>query len=136
MRTSGWPVILSLRSKWLRYGDDVGTREEPMAQPQESRDGGNVQIHNLATVAAELLERAAAAPAGRAALTLVAGSGAPLKQTMLALQRGQQLADHDAPAPPPSRPCAAGCGCRRPVDRGHDAAIPHPGTALKQPVNL
>lgn len=48
-----------------------------MAQPQESRDGGNVQIHNLATVAAELLERAAAAPAGRAALTLVAGSGAP-----------------------------------------------------------
>ena len=33
-----------------------------------------------------LLERAAAAPAGRAALTLVAGAGAALKQTLLALR--------------------------------------------------
>jgi hypothetical protein len=52
--------MLSLRSRWLRYGDGIGTREEPMAHLQESRDGGNAQIHNLATVAAELLERAAA----------------------------------------------------------------------------
>jgi hypothetical protein len=107
-----------------------------MAQTQESRDGGNVQIHNLATVAAELLERAAAAPAGRAALTLVAGSGAPLKQTMLALQRGQQLADHDAPGAATLQVVRARVGLSTDVDRGHDAAIPHPGTALKQPVNL
>ena len=46
-------------------------------QLQESRDGGNAQVHNLATVAADLL--------------------APLKQTMLALRSGERLAEHDAP---------------------------------------
>jgi quercetin dioxygenase-like cupin family protein len=48
---------------------------------------------------AELFERAAAAPAGRAALTLVPGAGAPLKQTLLALRRGVHLADHDTAGP-------------------------------------
>ena len=43
-------------------------------------------MHNLAAAAVKLLERAAAAPAGRAALILVPGAGAPLKQTLLALQ--------------------------------------------------
>jgi hypothetical protein len=63
----------------------------------ESSDEDNAQVRNLAGVAADLLERAAAAPAGRAALTLVAGAGAPLKQTMLALRSGEHLAEHDAP---------------------------------------
>ena len=68
-----------------------------MTQAHERRDDDNPQVRDLAAVAADLLERAAAAPAGRAALTLVAGAGAPLKQTMLALRSGQQLAEHDAP---------------------------------------
>jgi quercetin dioxygenase-like cupin family protein len=71
--------------------------EMPMTEAQDSSDEDNTQVRNLAAIAADLLERAAAAPAGRAALTLVAGAGAPLKQTLLALQRGEQLAEHDAP---------------------------------------
>ena len=55
------------------------------------------QVHNLTAAAATLLERAAAAPAGRTALTLVPGAGGPLKQTLLALRGGMQLAEHDAP---------------------------------------
>jgi quercetin dioxygenase-like cupin family protein len=63
-------------------------------------DGGDlekIQVRNLAAAATTLLERAAAAPAGRAALTLVPGAGGPLKQTLLALRGGVQLAEHDAP---------------------------------------
>jgi quercetin dioxygenase-like cupin family protein len=56
-------------------------------------------VHNLVAAATTLLERAAAAPAGRAALTLVPGAGVPLKQTLLAFRGGVQLADHDAPGP-------------------------------------
>jgi quercetin dioxygenase-like cupin family protein len=67
-----------------------------MSQVPERSDGDDPQVRNLAAVATDLLERAAAAPAGRAALTLAAGAGAPLKQTMLALQSGEQLAEHDA----------------------------------------
>jgi quercetin dioxygenase-like cupin family protein len=54
-------------------------------------------VRNLTAAAAELLERAAAAPAGRAAETLLPGAGAPLKQTLLALRSGVELADHEAP---------------------------------------
>jgi quercetin dioxygenase-like cupin family protein len=54
-------------------------------------------VHKLVAAVAKLLERAAAAPAGRAALTLVPAAGARLKQTLLALREGVQLADHDAP---------------------------------------
>lgn len=68
-----------------------------MTQAHQRREEDNAQVRNLATVAADLLERAAAAPAGRAALTLVAGAGAPLKQTILALRSGEHLADHDTP---------------------------------------
>jgi quercetin dioxygenase-like cupin family protein len=67
-----------------------------MTQAQKHKDEDTSQVRNLDAVAADLLERAATAPAGRAALTLVAGAGAPLKQTMLALRRGQHLAEHDA----------------------------------------
>jgi quercetin dioxygenase-like cupin family protein len=56
-----------------------------------------IQVRNLATAAAELLEQAAAAPAGRAALTLVPGPGVPLKQTLLALRAGERLAEHETP---------------------------------------
>ena len=41
-----------------------------MTQGQDSGDS-DARIRNLAAAAAELLEQAAAAPAGRAALTLV-----------------------------------------------------------------
>jgi quercetin dioxygenase-like cupin family protein len=68
--------------------------EEPMIQ---AGDVENVQVRNLAGEAAELLERAAAEPAGRAAVTLVAGAGAPLKQTVLAFRGGVHLAEHEAP---------------------------------------
>ena len=68
-----------------------------MTQTPERRDDDNAQVRDLAALAADLLEQAAAAPAGRAALTLVTGAGAPLKQTMMALRRGEQLAEHDAP---------------------------------------
>jgi quercetin dioxygenase-like cupin family protein len=68
-----------------------------MPQAQDSVDTENAAVQNLAAAAAELLERAAAAPAGRAALTLVPGAGAPLKQALLALQSGADLAEHEAP---------------------------------------
>ena len=68
-----------------------------MTQAKDSPGAGNAQVRNLATVAAELLERAAAAPAGRAAQTLIPGAGAPLKQTLLALRSGMDLAEHEAP---------------------------------------
>ena len=57
----------------------------------EAHDSGHLEhakVHHLAAAAAERLERATAAPAGRAALTLVPGAGAPLKQTLLALREG------------------------------------------------
>ena len=55
-----------------------------MTETQDSGDVERAQVHNLAAAAVKLLERAAAAPAGRAALTLVPGAGVPLKQTLLA----------------------------------------------------
>jgi quercetin dioxygenase-like cupin family protein len=74
----------------------VGDGEMPMTQGKWS-DGDDAKVRNLGAVAADLLERATAAPAGRSAATLVGGAGAPLKQTMLALRSGEQLAEHDAP---------------------------------------
>jgi quercetin dioxygenase-like cupin family protein len=55
------------------------------------------EVHNLGADAAELLERAAAASAGRAARTLVGGAGVALRQTLLALRQGVQLAEHESP---------------------------------------
>jgi hypothetical protein len=52
-------------------------------------------VRNLVAAAAKPLERAAAAPSGRAALTLVPGAGVPLKQTLLALRGGVLLAGAD-----------------------------------------
>jgi hypothetical protein len=72
----------------------VHRRTEPMTEAQHSGDVEGAQVCNLAAAASTLLERAAAAPAGRAALTLVR---APLKQTLLALRGGVHLAEHDAP---------------------------------------
>jgi quercetin dioxygenase-like cupin family protein len=68
-----------------------------MTEVEDSGEVENAQAHNLAAAAAELLDRAATSPAGRAALTLVAGAGAPLKQTVLAPRSGVQLAEHEAP---------------------------------------
>jgi quercetin dioxygenase-like cupin family protein len=68
-----------------------------MTQAHDSTGAGNAQVRNLAAAAAELLERAATASAGRSAQTLVTGPGAPLKQTLLALRSGVVLAEHEAP---------------------------------------
>jgi quercetin dioxygenase-like cupin family protein len=67
----------------------------------EAQASGDVERARCTTLAAatELLERAAAAPAGRAPLTLVLGMEAPLKQTLLAFRGGVRLAEHAAPGP-------------------------------------
>jgi hypothetical protein len=82
----------------------------PMTQAQSSRDLENTQVQNLATAVPTLLERAAAAPAGRAPLTLVLGTGAALKPTLLALRGGVRLAEHDTSGQRRSRSSRAGCG--------------------------
>lgn len=68
-------------------------RTEP--RPAPATEGHTV---NLPTAAAELLDKARESTAGRAGRTLVPGAGAVLKQALLALVRGQRLADHDSPA--------------------------------------
>jgi hypothetical protein len=45
-----------------------------MTQAQDSGDLEDIRVHDLAGAATRLLERAAAALAGRVALTLVAGA--------------------------------------------------------------
>lgn len=54
---------------------------------------------DLAVAADELLTEAGELRSGRSARTLTPGSGAPLKQTLLALTAGQRLQDHLAPGP-------------------------------------
>jgi hypothetical protein len=67
------------------------------------------EVHNLAAATTTLLERAAAAPAGQAALTLVASAGAALRRTLQALW-GMQLAERDARGRRRSRSCRTACG--------------------------
>ena len=50
---------------------------------------------SVTIAAAELLAEARAAPSGRAARTLVGGSGHALGQTLIAIVSGRELADHD-----------------------------------------
>jgi hypothetical protein len=57
----------------------------------EAHDSGHLEhakVHHLAAAAAELLERAVAGPAGRAALTLVPGAGAPSSRRCWGLREG------------------------------------------------
>ena len=54
--------------------------------------------------------RAAAAPAGRAALSLVSGAGAPLKQTLLALREACTSPNTTRPGQRRCKSCRAGCG--------------------------
>ena len=71
--------------------DDVhATRRRP-EQPDAPLD--------LQAAATELLEQARGLSAGRSARTLTPGGGAPMKQTLLALTKGQRLQDHVAPGP-------------------------------------
>jgi quercetin dioxygenase-like cupin family protein len=65
--------------------------------PEGAADNVADNVVGLEAVAADLLEQARVAPAGRAARTLTGGAGAPLKQTMLALVRGARLGEHDTP---------------------------------------
>lgn len=54
---------------------------------------------DLAGVVDELLRAAGDSPSGRAARTLLPGSGSPLKQTVLALAADRALQEHVAPGP-------------------------------------
>ena len=54
-------------------------------------------MRSVTIEAAELLAEARAAPSGRAARTLVGGSGHALRQTLIAIVSGRELADHDNP---------------------------------------
>ena len=81
-----------------------------MTKAQDSGDLENIWVHNLAAAAPRCSSGLVVAPAGRAALTLGPGAGAPLKQTLLALRGGVQLADHDAPGRRRSGACRAECG--------------------------
>jgi quercetin dioxygenase-like cupin family protein len=56
------------------------------------------EVTNLPDAANAVLDRARAAPAGRAATTLTAGAGSLLKQTLLALTADTTLTDHEPPA--------------------------------------
>lgn len=51
----------------------------------------------LADLAAEQLELARAASAGRAAVTLYGGHGRALRQTLIALRAGERLEEHENP---------------------------------------
>ncbi|QBI21859.1 hypothetical protein ER308_01865 [Egibacter rhizosphaerae] len=52
---------------------------------------------DLGALAAEVLAAARAAPAGRAARSLLPGAGSALTQTMLGLTADRELADHENP---------------------------------------
>lgn len=88
------------------------TNETRAAGPDEQEHDVNAEVHaprrvpteaegplDLHAVADELLAEASELRARRSARTLTPGSGAPLKQTLLALTAGQRLQDHLAPGP-------------------------------------
>lgn len=54
---------------------------------------------SLGELGSSLLDEAKANDNGRAALTLTPSLGGPLKQTVLALRAGHELAEHPAPGP-------------------------------------
>jgi quercetin dioxygenase-like cupin family protein len=66
------------------------------SQPAQS-DSSSKAIVRITAAAADLLEQARSAPAGRAGLTLTPGAGAPLKQTLLAMREGVRLGEHESP---------------------------------------
>ncbi|MEX1163452.1 MAG: hypothetical protein WEB03_07715 [Nitriliruptor sp.] len=66
----------------------------PRREPAEAE--GPFDLH---AAAEELLAEASQLRSGRSARTLTPGSGASLKQTLLALTAGQRLQDHLAPGP-------------------------------------
>jgi quercetin dioxygenase-like cupin family protein len=66
----------------------------PRREPTEAE--GPLDLH---AAAEELLAEASQLRSGRSARTLTPGSGAQLKQTLLALTAGQRLQDHLAPGP-------------------------------------
>jgi quercetin dioxygenase-like cupin family protein len=53
--------------------------------------------HSVDALARELLEQARRVPAGRASRTLVGGHEQAMRQTVVALLDGQELAEHDNP---------------------------------------
>lgn len=56
-----------------------------------------MQKFSLEAIAREQLNRALAVPAGRAAETVYGGSECALRQTVVALKQGTELAEHDNP---------------------------------------
>lgn len=63
---------------------------------EERTPDSPVVLEELGT---SLLDEAGANDNGRAALTLTPSEGGPLKQTVLALRAGHELAEHTAPGP-------------------------------------
>ena len=68
------------------------------------------EVRNLAVEAAELLERAGAAPAGRAAQTLSAVPGPRSGRRCWCFGGGCGWPSTGVPGRPRSRSCVAGCG--------------------------
>lgn len=66
--------------------------------PETMPDDRLVEPVDLTRIGDELA-RAATGSSGRAARTLLPGSGTPLKQTVLALSAGRRLQEHVAPGP-------------------------------------
>lgn len=84
---------------------------------------------DLAAGARELLAQARDLAAGRAARTLTPGEGAPLKQTLMALTAGRELAEHRAPGPATLQVLLGDVSLRTSdtevqLGEGHWAAIP------------
>lgn len=73
--------------------------EEPVSQnPNVEERTPDIPVA-LEELSRSLLDEAGANDNGRAALTLTPSEGGPLKQTILALRSGHELAPHTAPGP-------------------------------------
>ena len=81
-----------------------------MTETQDSGDIEHAQVRNLAAAAATFAPAARRGARRSGGGTPRPGVGAPLKQMLLVLRGGVQLAEHDAPRVRPSRSCRAGCG--------------------------
>ena len=82
----------------------------PMTEAQDSGDVERARVRNLPAAAAELLERAAAAPAGRAALSLVSGAGARSSRRCWRCGKARTWPNTTPLGQRRSRSCRAGCG--------------------------
>lgn len=71
--------------------NEAGARQGAGSHP------GSMKVLSLTALADELLAKAREAHSGRSAQTIHGGRGQVLRQTMLALLAGQELAEHENP---------------------------------------